>query len=254
MADVYNAMISSPFVDGVPPASPFVDSLETPAPQTQEVSEERKAHVKRVMEQVKDAKNHWKKQFDRMRDDIYFAEGNHWPDMIPGLTDDRLIIDVTTRHIQLRTAALYAKNPTITARRREVMDFQIWDEDINSLLAAQARITGEMPTMSPEMMMQDQALIQDVTQGILRRNLFERMGRTLEIIFRYSLRQMQPAFKTNLKDLIPRVITTGVAYLKAGYQRIMQKRPDTEHKLADATAALRRMETTLLTLQEDESA
>lgn len=239
---------------------PFQATPEMAQGQTQdvekEVTEQRKALVKEILENVLDAKKHWKRDYDRMREDIYFAEGNHWVDTIPGLTDDRLIVDITTRHIQLRTAALYAKNPTVVARRREQLDFTIWDEDINTLMAAVQRsnpANGVIAT--PEQAAADAALLQDARDGMMRRNMFDRIGRTLEIIFRYSLKQQQPAFKTCLKDLIPRTLTTGVGYIKPQYQRVMQKRPETEHKLMDATNALAGIEASLKLVQgagEDE--
>ena len=197
-------------------------------------SESERNHVTQILKQIKAAEDHWKPMFDRMREDVRFAEGNHYgmTDM-PGLHDDRIKADITSRHITLRTAALYARNPTVTACRRDMLDFLVWDEDIRTLLTAQQRLAGALPT-TPEQMVEDAVLLEDVKEGMTIRQSMDKLGRTLEIVFKHALEHEQiPPFKTQLKGMIPRTTECGVAYLKLGYQRLMGRKPGVENRLDD---------------------
>src|SRR5262245_41741283 len=78
--------------------------------------EPREALVAAWSARVKAAKEHWKKSFDRMREDQDFAYGRQWsknPD------DSRYVANLTLRLVAQKTAFLYAKNPKAIARRRE---------------------------------------------------------------------------------------------------------------------------------------
>ena len=71
-----------------------------------QISEERKALVSRWTTAVRADKKHWKPAFDQMRRDQDFAYGKQWND--DNWEDDRYVVNITLRHIQQRTASLYA--------------------------------------------------------------------------------------------------------------------------------------------------
>lgn len=225
-----------------------------------EVSEARRQLVAQTVNRIKRAKRHWKPSFDRMREDAYFADGNHWEGGVPGLRDPRLVIDITSRHIQMRTSSLYAKNPTIVARRRETMDFLMWDEDPKSLMSAQALIQtiatqgGAADPASQQQLAEAMALLDDVAEGMTRRQAIEKLGKTLEIVFRHQIDAMQdPTFKSQIKALVVRTLTRGVGYVKLDYQRKMGRKPAAENRLDDMRDRLARLQRLLQESADDKN-
>lgn len=229
-------------------ASPVVADAE-PAP----VTEARKQHVARIIKEVKAAKKHWGRDFSRMRADIHFAEGNHWPDTLPGLEEERLVVDVTARHLQLRTSALYAKNPTVVARRKDSLDFVIWDENIETLMLAQQRLMQAFQTgVADDSITDDLLLLRDVAAGMANREALDKFAKTLEIVFRDQIDHAQnPPFKGQVKNGIPRVLTTGVFYAKLDYERSVGRRPGTENRLDEMRDRLARAERMYAEAQEN---
>lgn len=201
-----------------------------------EQSAARQALVTSWTDELNAAKSHWSKQFDKMRSEMKFARGSQWD----GNTD-RYTANLTLRHINQRVAAIYAKNPTAVAQRKKRLDFTIWDGSTKTLNDAMMQIqtsmqTGDMPP--PEAM----ALMQDVEQGKQRRAMYDRIGKTLEIVFKYALDEPMPRFKAQAKQLIRRVVTTGVGYIKLGYQRAMQQSPEVESQIRDHASKIARIE------------
>lgn len=234
-----------------------------------EVGEARKNNVKRILAEVKSAKKHWAGDFKRMRDDVHFAQGHHWDDAMLGLEDDRLIVDITTRHLQLRTAALYAKNPTVVARRRETMDFLVWDETPQSAIQAQAvlqAVQQAAPGVDPSMAAMSGALppdvaaqvgeaavlLDDIAQGMSRRAAYDKLGRTLQIVFKHQVDQQNPPFKGQIKAMVPRALTTNVGWIKLDYQRETGRKPGQENRLADMRDRLAEFERRLRDWNDDE--
>lgn len=232
-----------------PQSAPVVENA---APQG--VNEARKQHVAKLIKDVKAAKKHWARDFQRMRSDIYFAEGNHWPDALPGLEEDRIVVDVTARHLQLRTSALYAKNPTVVARRKDSLDFVIWDENLETLMLAQQRLMQAFQTgVADDSIADDLLLLRDVAAGMARREALDKFAKTLEIVFRDQIDHAQnPPFKGQVKNGIPRVLTTGVFYAKLDYERAVGRRPGTENRLDEARDRLARLNRMLGEAQTDQ--
>ena len=197
--------------------------------------ESRAALVTRWTADVKRAKKHWEKDFKRMRRNMEFASGKQWP----GHTDDddRYTVNITQRIIKSAVASMYAKNPTVVAKRRETLDFQVWDGKIETLQMAQqalqmAATTGSPP--DPEVM----AILQDVQQGSQRRQMMDRLGRTLEILARYYMEECEPDFKLQMKQMVRRTRTTGVGYVEIGFQRLMELSDDQTTRISDMTERL----------------
>ena len=113
------------------------DSSETPASpadaQDQDTPQAQKALVAEVLKRIKDDKRHHEKAFKRMRSDMQVAT---WGADKTWIENGNYTAAIIARHIKMKTAALYAKNPKSVARRRETLDFAVWDENPQSLMLA----------------------------------------------------------------------------------------------------------------------
>lgn len=283
-----------------------------------------RALVDRILRKIKDDKRHHAKAFKRMRRDMQVAMWGAEKDW----GEDKYRANIAGRHVKQKTAALYAKNPKISAKRREQLDFAIWDENPQALLlamqviqAGQQAMTQPQPVMpgapggaasiapsnltgrqvtdtaqaigdapfattdpgaspivgyggNPAMVNapgmsavagaggapggldfptgasplepalppgfdQAMALVADFQQGYARRMMYDKIGKTLELLFMYSMDQQQPYdFKRGMKVTVRRTNTTGVGYAELGFQRQMGPRAGLEDELADAKVRL----------------
>lgn len=215
----------------------------------QEPSEADKALVDQILQRIAEDKSHHKKAFDRMRRDMNIAldgRTEDWP-------EEYYTANIVGRHIKRKSDALYAKNPKAVARRRETLDFAVWDENPDSLMlafqtvqaasAAQPTIdmaTGmAVPPQLPPGFFEAQELLEDFQAGMARREDMKKLGKTLEVLFGYFMREQKPTdFKTGVRQLVRRACTTGVGYLEVGAVREVGPRPDVQGQLADAQARL----------------
>jgi hypothetical protein len=79
-----------------------------------------------------------------------------------------------------------------------------------------------------------QALLQDVQQGIARRRMLKKFGKTLEILFADAMAEQTPLdFKAAMKRVVRRSLTTGVGYVEMGFQREYGVPPGVTDQLAD---------------------
>jgi len=196
--------------------------------------------VKAWTEKIQAAKKFWERKFDNMRDDMMFARGKQWG---TNSKDDRYRANIVQRHIQQRTSALYARNPKFIARRRDTMDFAMWDESATSLQGAYAQ--AQMGDMMAAQM------LQDAMEGMQHRQLVTKVGKTLEIVFKHQLSEQIPPFKTQAKQLVRRAITCSVGYVKLGYQRAMQIRPEDAEKITDVREQIATLERIAADLGDD---
>lgn len=200
--------------------------------------------VREILKRVRADKQHHKKAFDQMRADMYIARHGHAPDY----PVDYYKANITGRHIKQKTASLYAKNPKAVARRRETIDYKIWDEKPQTLqMAMQTVMQAQQllaanpaadPSMIPPEMMQAfemaQATVADFQEGTQRRQMIGKIGKTLEILFAQALREQKPLdFKTGMKQLVRRACTTGVGYVELGFQRETGPKPELTQALGD---------------------
>lgn len=208
-----------------PPKSDIVRTEPDPDPA-------RDALIKDWLDKIAGAKTYWeKKAFKPMRFWAKFARGEQWPDQMTD--DDRYQANLTLRNINQKVSAIYAKNPKVVAERRPQMYHLAWDGSQEQLkqaqLALMAMVQPEVvqqavqggvtppPTMDPEEATQ---IMKDYQDGLAKKALYTKMGKALEIVAQYSLNEPIPKFKTQAKQLVRRVATTGVGYCKLGYQRI----------------------------------
>jgi hypothetical protein len=173
-----------------------------------EQPEKVKALVKQIQARIKHDLKFHKNAFERMREDMHLAK--HGADK--DYPDGSYKANIVGRHIQQKTAGLYAKNPKATAKRRETLDFAVWDEDPQSLQMAMMAIqqaqqlmaasppdplTGESPLAEvPDelqaVLEQANAVLADWQQGMQRRKDINKIGKTLEILFAQALREQKP--------------------------------------------------------------
>lgn len=198
----------------------------------------RKALVKEWENKIIKAKKHWERPMKNMKEDTDFYMGKQWP--YAGERDDRYVANLIQRHVQTRVASLYAKNPKAVAKRRNKLDFRMWNEEQSQLQEAQA--VNEL-TMAQTGGMQNpvsMAIMQDVQQGFLMRSKMDKVARTLEIVFHYLLEHNN--FKTQMKQLVRRTCVTGAGFVKVGYQRSVGQRPEDVEKITDIKEQLRVLE------------
>lgn len=195
-------------------------------------------------------------EFRTMREDMDFAEGYQVMDADgkDGQTaaqTNQYVANLALRHVNERVATLYAKNPKATAKRRERLDSQAWDGTAESVAPVDARMaqavtTGQQPDPA------DLAFMQAVSDTLDRRKMIDTVGKTLEILFNYFMKEGQPPFKTSMKQAVRRTETCAVSYVKLGYQRVMEKNNEIEVKLADASTQLARIESLSADLADKE--
>lgn len=214
--------------------------------------------VKTIQKRISDDKKHSAKAFDRMRRDMHVARIGATPDW----PEDFYTANIAGRHVKMKTASLYAKNPKAIAKRRETLDFKVWDESPQSLQTAMQTImmaqqlmqglqvdpeTGQPRLDRADVQTQQaiqafetaQATVEDYQQGMTRREQLQKIGKTLEILFAQAMREQKPVdFKTGMKQLVRRASTTGVGYIEIGFQREYGPRPGMMEKLADFRARL----------------
>ena len=206
----------------------------------------RRALVREWQDRIIRAKKHWENPHKRMREDMDFLMGKQWP--WHSESDDRYVANLVQRHVQQRVASLYAKNPKAIAKRRDTMDFTIWDGDASQLQSAQVandialQNTG-MPDPSSV------ALMQDVQQGFERRRMMEKIAKTLEIVFHHIIETQN--IKDQMKQLVRRTCVTGVGFAKIGFHRVMGKRPEDVEKITDITEQMRKLERLMADRQDN---
>ena len=198
-----------------------------------EPEEARAKLVSRWISTVQGDKAHWKDDFKRMRKDMEFAKfgaDGQWK------KSGKYVANILQRHINQKIATLYAKNPKAFITRSERMDFKIWDGSMGTLEAAQAVFAANpFDTTAQE-------LIQDVFQGLQRRNMFDKIGQTMVILFHYFIREGSQNFKRQAKTAVRRALVTGISYCELGFQRQLEKRPEIAAEIADATNRLATLE------------
>lgn len=224
-------------------------ALRTATVRPEDVPEDRAANVKRILDTIARAKHYWKDDFDRMRRDMDFAAGKQYADQ-QSWTDSRYILNLVLRHIRLRTALLYAKNPKAVYRRKPKMDFLLWDENPETLMMAEQQVLAAQrasmvghnggPPLDPMAAVPPIALqiIDDYQQGMARRMSAARLGRALELLWDWFIDEPLPSVRTQMKAWVRRAVTCGVGYAKIGYQRQTKPRPDQAARLSDMTQQL----------------
>jgi hypothetical protein len=222
------------------------------AGKARDIDEAERKLVAQIRNRVRADKKHWGPAFERMARDMKLAR-----DGAPKAWKDarKYTANITGRHIKQLVSTLYAKNPKATARRRERLDFAIWDETEESLQMAQmtlqqfsqmAAMTPPMvdpmtgmavPSPMPQPVMDAQALLTDFQEGMTARQTIDKVGKTLEVMFNYYMGEQKPlVFKEAMKQVVRRAATCGVAYVEVGFQRQHERNAVISGQIADVRA------------------
>lgn len=193
-----------------------MDTTETPdlLQRTKpDVSDGTTALIEKWATRIKNAKQFWSPVFDKIREEQRFAAGQQWPDQ--SREDDRYIANFIQRSVNQKTASIYAKNPKAVVRRKPKMDFTVWDGDRAKL--EQARQVAAMSPMGPPP--EVAAILSDYDHGMQIKGMFDRVARTLEVVYQHEFEQQLPNIKRQMKSLVRRAVTSRVGYVKLAYQR-----------------------------------
>ena len=203
-----------------------------------EASLARKNLVGELLRRVTTAKGEHKKAFERMKRDMDLVFHGYDP---KEWGEDKYVVNLAQRHVQQRTAALYAKNPRCVAKRRERLMYQLWDGSPQMLEDARAARSLAEQTMQP--IPEAVAMVLQEYDAVQAENVrLDKISKTLEILFSYFMSESQPTFKSQMKALVRRMLTTGVGYVKLGFQREMQRRPEISARMNDVQVRLDHLE------------
>jgi hypothetical protein len=104
-----------------------------------------------------------------------------------------------------------------------------------------------------EVMQQGMAIIADASRVKQQTELLDKIAKTLELLYAYQVAQQLHPFKQLMKMTVRRALTVGVAYVKLGFERVMQKRPDIVAKLSDINEKLGTLERLAADLADEET-
>lgn len=204
------------------------------------------------------------KTFKQMRENQQFARygsTKEWHE------SGKYTVPILARHINQSVATLYARNPKAVATRRPRMMYKVWDGRQDSLQAAMESVQmamGSPPSMGdpangvppspgtppsppdPNAM----AVLQEVGQVRQQNLMLDRMARTISMLWEYYLAEQGTNYKQQLKSAVRRTKVCKVAWVKLGYQRIMEPRPDVIGQINDITSKIASIEATLEEMSE----
>lgn len=256
-------VMTTEFTDS--PAEPGPPPVTAGGDYEQDIPEARRALVKKWLKRIEKAKVYWKDAFKRMDECCQLAaEGaeEHW------VRDKKYVVPIITRHINQCVAQLYAKDPRAVAKRRKRLMYQIWDGKPESYMAATQAVTPPQPIPSPvpggpsipppvgemgepldpKTMQPWQpdpnavALLQEVQQAQQYIDMVDRLGKTMEILWRYYTSEQASGFKQQMKAVVRRTKVCSVSYVKLCFQRSLKKNPEIGAQIDDTTSKIARLE------------
>jgi hypothetical protein len=181
------------------------------------ISEE--AMVKRWFKRYDRAMVKFDDDFKRMKKNMEFVGNMQWDgqNKIEDV-DERYITNITLRMVHQKTAQLYARNPTVEAKRRPRMDYQLWDGSVEMLMQAWQGHTMNQQIGFPADMMSE-AVMADFMNGKNHEKMVKKICKTLEIVDQIEIDQAKPDYKEQMKQLVRRVVIAGVGYCRQCFVR-----------------------------------
>jgi hypothetical protein len=95
-------------------------------------------------------------------------------------------------------------------------------------------------------------LLNDYQAGTQRRRMLNKMAETLEILWEHQIGEQQPTFKTNMKALVLRTLVCGVGYLKIGFHRMQEYKPEDATRVTDINEQIAALEARLAQAESGE--
>lgn len=187
------------------------------------IDETEKRSVDLWIRRIHSAKVKWEPDYKRMKMNTRFAAGWQWAEQSE-LDDERYTANITLQMVKQKEATLYARNPTVTFKKRDRLVYQLWDGRLETLATA---IMSAQQSMGQDM--ESMAIIQDYSAGLRLKELLDKVGKTLEVLYKWNCDEAEPDFKKQMKQLVRRAIICGVGYVKQEFERT------TENDLLDTT-------------------
>jgi len=191
--------------------------------------ESEKAHATQWMDEIRHAQKYHRRAFDEMRtsmDVVALGASKEWAD------SNKYTVPVIARHINLAVAQLYAKNPQSKVTRKPRLMHTVWDGTMASFEAA-GRLAQE--TQDPDAIARFGALVRDIDAVAQYNRMADKMAKTLQLMWNHVLDEQTLGNKKQLKGLVRRTKTTGVGYVKMGFQREFEPSPELDERINDAT-------------------
>jgi len=216
--------IEEPGTGGVANAGMKPESTDTPA----DIPEATRRLVAQWTDKIVAAKKGREKTFKQMRENQQFARygsTKEWHE------SGKYTVPILARHINQSVATLYARNPKSVATRRPRMMYKVWDGRQDSLQAAMESV--QLAAQSMGMMPVDQnamSVLTEVAQVRQQNLMLDRMARTISMLWEYYLTEQGTNYKQQLKSAVRRTKVCKVAWVKLGYQRIMEIEPTSLHQ------------------------
>jgi hypothetical protein len=214
-----------------------------PAEADTHATDSTKALVNRWLDKVKAAKKHHAPVFKQMRKNMDLARRGatkEWAD------SGKYTVPILARHINQAVSTLYAKNPKVNVERRARMMFRVWDGRADSLQAAMDMVAAGLP--DPNAM----AILEEVAAAQQQNLMFDRMAETMKILWQYYLDEQSANYKQQIKSAVRRSKICKVAWIKLGFQRKLEPKPEVIGNIADITSKLASMEELMNRLQKGE--
>lgn len=229
-----------------------------------EVDPARSALVAQWISDIKAAKAHHEDAFKRMRYCVKLAANGTSEDADAKAENGNYVVPIVNRLVNQAVASLYAKNPKAIATRKQKLMYQLWDGDPSSIIAATRAVqqqvqmaatapvqvdpvTGQAvpPQPSPEM-----ALLAEVEQVKQQLVMYDRMAKTMQLLFAYYLEEQDCGYKELFKAMVRRAKVCGVSYVDLDFQRQMKTNPDIAAQIADTTSLITSVEAQIAEMQD----
>ncbi len=189
--------------------------VEQVVPETPQEDLPGQADVRRWQQRIAASEKKFEPDFKRMKNNMKFVYGKQWPGQ-QELDCEKYVANSTLRMVNQKVASLYARNPTAEVTLRKRLDFQIWDEDVTSLMEM---VQNSLPyiqagvPLPPEMA----AFFADVQNGRQRKKLVKRVAKTVEILYQYFVDAQKPDFIAQAKQMVRRTIVCGVGFVRVNF-------------------------------------
>ncbi len=201
---------------------------------TPEVEPARENLVKEWLGKIRTASKKWEKTFKRMKTCRQLARHGALQDWLDA---DSYVVPIIPRHVNSMVSALYAKDPRAVALPRKKLMYQLWDGSPETLAAVMQAASLDDPNAT--------AVLQEIEQVKTYLAMVKKLGKTLELCWQYFTEEQRTSFKSQMKALVRRTKINGVGYVKLGFQRVLQKRPEITAEIADVTSKITAIETGL---------
>jgi len=96
-----------------------------------------------------------------------------------------------------------------------------------------------MPMMPPPDEVQNALAVLADAQAVKEQiTILNKIARTLELLYDYEISEQQQSFKSMMKMTVRRATTSGVGWVRLGFQRLMGRSPDLDSRIADIETQL----------------